>query len=537
MRTPTLWRRWFENITVVYLVSESQKDDLTLETDSKIKIEYGDCGSIEFLVKMATKYSPDLIVDDGLHIPKDQIIGFMILFQSLVSGGIYIVEDMHTNVPPLSQQYIPDGHESFLGFVVRILGYLSHGQNNNLFDSQQLVCIPSKFVESVTFYDKLCAITRSGYLTMALVDARSTSAKFTEVNNGGSYSRIEPLIYNAPQSVLDAIDGEEQRGEIAPPPAFVAEFDDAFVRGPGYITIGNAIISDCLINLMGSSNLRDCFDIQYNLNNELIASIEFNSAKQVLNGEFVLLKQNADVNYGHWLIEGLTRMQLLEGYDISSLQFILNGDASESLKQIYVDGLALLGVRKEQILFLGSEIVQAKKLIYPSPITIQPWVKAPICMPFLRKFTEFDETKYGDAPKLIYVTRASIGRRNLTNEAEIIETVQNYGFIVIKPESLCFYDQIKIFSKAEIVIGNLGGGLSNIVFCPDGLTLLALTTQYMLDDFFWDIVSQKNGKYLSLHGRAVEPSLGMQSDFMVDHDEFVGIFAKIMAGRTPASCP
>ncbi|MBL7309171.1 glycosyltransferase family 61 protein, partial [Escherichia coli] len=88
----------------------------------------------------------------------------------------------------------------------------------------------------------------------------------------------------------------------------------------------------------------------------------------------------------------------------------------------------------------------------------------------------------------------------------------------IIPEEMTLYQQIAAFANAKVVVGNLGGSFSNIVFSPNKLSVVALTTEFMHDDFFFDITSNKKGYYTSIHGKATDPTAGMQSDFTIDAD-------------------
>ena len=55
---------------------------------------HGDQGDVNFLSTIETKF--DVIVDDGSHHSDDQIVTFKQMFvNNLVSGGLYIIEDLH----------------------------------------------------------------------------------------------------------------------------------------------------------------------------------------------------------------------------------------------------------------------------------------------------------------------------------------------------------------------------------------------------------------------------------------------------------
>jgi hypothetical protein len=67
------------------------------ETDH-IKIEIGSQTDKDFLGSVIKKYvSFDIIIDDGSHMNSDVIFSFKHLFNSLNSGGVYVIEDSSTS--------------------------------------------------------------------------------------------------------------------------------------------------------------------------------------------------------------------------------------------------------------------------------------------------------------------------------------------------------------------------------------------------------------------------------------------------------
>jgi hypothetical protein len=66
--------------------------------DDKIKIEIGSQDDSEFLNSVKEKYGPfDMILDDGSHMNSHVIYSFEHLFDSIKTGGLYIVEDCATS--------------------------------------------------------------------------------------------------------------------------------------------------------------------------------------------------------------------------------------------------------------------------------------------------------------------------------------------------------------------------------------------------------------------------------------------------------
>jgi len=79
---------------------------------STIKFVQGDQSNIEDLKRCVEGESPfDIILDDGGHTMKQQQVSFGFLIDYVKAGGYYILEDLHTSLPPLSSNYIEEDCE------------------------------------------------------------------------------------------------------------------------------------------------------------------------------------------------------------------------------------------------------------------------------------------------------------------------------------------------------------------------------------------------------------------------------------------
>jgi len=98
-----------------------------------------------------------------------------------------------------------------------------------------------------------------------------------------------------------------------------------------------------------------------------------------------------------------------------------------------------------------------------------------------------------DRPKNIYVSRRShkhgnylnIGtnytdRRKLINEDELVSFLENKGYTEVFTELLTTKEKILMFSKAENVIGAIGGGLCNVLFSKKETNLISINSPEFL---------------------------------------------------------
>ena len=75
----------------------------------------------------------------------------------------------------------------------------------------------------------------------------------------------------------------------------------------------------------------------------------------------------------------------------------------------------------------------------------------------------------------LFVSRQDADHRRLRNEKELVSLLASrLGVTPIVPGELSVREQIKLFSQAELVVGIHGAGMSNIVFCHPGASVVEI---------------------------------------------------------------
>lgn len=92
-----IWKNFFENSEIIGLDCSFNSSNIRdLERISLVKIN---SAIREDLEGFASQHNDiDVFMDDGSHIMRDQQITLGVLFKSIKSGGIFILEDLHTSV-------------------------------------------------------------------------------------------------------------------------------------------------------------------------------------------------------------------------------------------------------------------------------------------------------------------------------------------------------------------------------------------------------------------------------------------------------
>lgn len=131
-------------------------------------------------------------------------------------------------------------------------------------------------------------------------------------------------------------------------------------------------------------------------------------------------------------------------------------------------------------------------------------------------------------PKKIYISRrtwknndkSNIGtdyttRRKMINEDELVNELNKLGFVEIFAENLSTDEKINLFSNAEIIIGSIGGGMANLLFCNKKTISVIIVTPYFLDinyrfkyslessnyNYFYDVETYKENNSIPLFCR------------------------------------
>jgi capsular polysaccharide biosynthesis protein len=122
------------------------------------------------------------------------------------------------------------------------------------------------------------------------------------------------------------------------------------------------------------------------------------------------------------------------------------------------------------------------------------------------------------------VSREGESRRRVTNEAEVIDLVCGFGFEVVRPGEMTVGAQADLFSQADMVIGPHGGGLTNMMFCAPGTTIIELISPVFQVLCYWTLASSA-GLHYELHfglgpraSKETQPRYSQWHDIDVDCD-------------------
>ncbi|WP_072717378.1 tetratricopeptide repeat protein, partial [Planktothrix tepida] len=224
---------------------------------------------------------------------------------------------------------------------------------------------------------------------------------------------------------------------------------------------------------------------------------------KVIQGRVAVLSGLSGNVYFHWMVDILPRIKILQenGIDLNTIDgFLINSNQQrfqrETLEKIGIPADKI--IESDQVSYL-----QASSLIVPSYPASVGWV-VPNTIKFLRSLFLTDVLdKKQSYPKRIYISRNQARYRRVLNEAEILEYLNQWGFVSIELETLTVQEQADLFSQAEVIIAPHGAGLTNLVFCQANTVVVELVSPHYIRPYYWLISQQLGLKHYSIQGEAL----------------------------------
>ena len=236
--------------------------------------------------------------------------------------------------------------------------------------------------------------------------------------------------------------------------SYVYHLKNKIVFGDGKIgTLNHDILSDYLsYNSLSKFIFLKKIILKCKYFIEVLYQNVFLKQKHIKNNCVIIYNRNS-YGYFHWVLDTLPKILYAKKIN-ANFTFIL----PESLKQKFIiDSLKKFNIKfifiKRDYKYLFENITYIGEL-YPSGSPRKEVLEN------LRKNIKFKKKNI----ERIYISRNKSNRRKIINENALIKILKKYKFKILYTEKIKFKRQIEIFSKANLVIGLHGAGITNIVW-------------------------------------------------------------------------
>ena len=173
--------------------------------------------------------------------------------------------------------------------------------------------------------------------------------------------------------------------------------------------------------------------------------------------------------YFHWMTDTLSRLYAIKD-KIGNATLLLPGDYCNfeyivsSLKPFLI----------QDVRFIQSKF-RCKNLKIPTHAATTGNYNEEIMRGLRSLYTNYFQVSNNDDPsERIYISRGKTQKREIINENELIELIEQYGFKTVHFEDYSFEEQVKTAIGTRYLISNHGGGLSNILFMRSGSKMMEL---------------------------------------------------------------
>jgi capsular polysaccharide biosynthesis protein len=192
----------------------------------------------------------------------------------------------------------------------------------------------------------------------------------------------------------------------------------------------------------------------------------------------ILLQDTYDGNYGHLLMEVLPRLALL--CDVPITVPLLVGKNVLGIPQL-AQALEMCAQGRPVIPTEEGVGYTVDRLFVVGGMTWFPHVSTPTerILPgdfvFSSEGVSWMRTFQGEhsPEKLIYVDRKN-DRIRMTNRDEVRQVFERAGFTTVYPEEMGLLEQRWLFAQARVVAGELGSGLTNMLWAPPTAAMICM---------------------------------------------------------------
>jgi capsular polysaccharide biosynthesis protein len=226
----------------------------------------------------------------------------------------------------------------------------------------------------------------------------------------------------------------------------------------------------------GTRILRESFAFRHHLDDWRLRSVFKFLAKNYglrrrrkVEREVLWITDYWSMGHFHWLTDVLTRLFVVRER-LSDLPLLLPG--KYETQDVVKASLSAFGVANVDFI-KPDEFVECRSLVMPSHTAPSGHFKDEA----IRGVREVLLSAYGDArdsQERIYNSRGRTEKRRIVNEDEVAAVIRKFGFETMFAEELSFAEQVRICSRARCIVSNHGAGLTNILFMPEGGSVLEL---------------------------------------------------------------
>jgi len=228
----------------------------------------------------------------------------------------------------------------------------------------------------------------------------------------------------------------------------------------------------------------------------------------------LLLSTHNNPNYHHWLtLPGLAPLMLQEHFALeppAGLSLALSSPPGRPQPAFVAPLLELLA---PGVPLLVGPALSASRLRFALQEHHSAVVVSPALLAWWRRRLAALMPPAAGPRRRWLISRQGARARRCLNEAALLRALEPLGFALLVPETLTSAQQLRAFAAAEVVVGAHGAGLTNVLACRAGATLVELLPGEGPFNHYFLMASVLGLRHAHLIGERPDPA---SQDFVVD---------------------
>lgn len=223
--------------------------------------------------------------------------------------------------------------------------------------------------------------------------------------------------------------------------------------------------------------------------------------------EGILVTDQWSRNYFHWVTDGVPKIVLLQ-QKLPKPEFLIQEMFYS--RPFIRESLELLGVNFKILPDNQISTVARLGLVSPlhptgSPKSAHMTAVREKMVPAARKGITVTSS-FDDGPVRIWVSRGRLAKRSLRVEKQLIPTLRELGFEIVEPHTFSLAEQVNLFSRASIVAGVHGAGLTNMIFAQSGCRVLEVRPSGSRNNCYFALADSLGFQYQTVQVKSLRLS-------------------------------
>ncbi len=245
----------------------------------------------------------------------------------------------------------------------------------------------------------------------------------------------------------------------------------------------------------------------------------------------LLLSSHNNPNYHHWLtLPGLAPLMLQHRFGLQSepgTSLALTASPDRPLPAFVKPLLSLVA---PELPVLEAPALTSSRLRLALQEHRSEVVVSPALLAWWRQRWRALAPPLTPPVRRLFISRQGARARRCLNETALMARLAPLGFESVRLEALTVREQLETFASAAVVVGTHGAGLSNVVACSPGTTLVELLPGEGAFNHYFLMASLLELRHGHVLGERPDPS---SDDFLLHPDPLLELLARFGIGAEP----